>query len=48
MRIISLVLGFKILFGFKHGLIPSFLYLFNVKTDTVKLLLNPEEVSEKE
>jgi len=36
-------MGFTILFGFKEGLIPSLLYLFNVKTDTVEVLLNPDK-----
>lgn len=39
----SLAKGFTILFSFKEGLIPWFLYLFNVKTDTVKVLLNPDK-----
>lgn len=41
--VISLVTEFTISFGFKEGLIPSFLYLFNVKADTVKMLLNPDK-----
>lgn len=36
----SLVRGFAALLGFKRGLIPSFLFLFSVKSDTVKVPLS--------
>lgn len=45
--VISQIMGFKILFGFREGLIPSSLYPFNVKTDTVKVLLKPDQRYQK-